>query len=191
MIASAALSAVKSFGTEDSLYDPEWTVEGIVTGKAGALVCMLYRKQMFDQLGGYDTRWRVGEDSDFFLRGVKAGWQFKRCPEPLYLYRRHANATTASNPARDLMEMQMNIVKYHPDLCALYLPQIMQFKEDRYLKLHDEYRHLHDEFHKLLALYQNLESGLHKADSASDRSLAASIRRKLIQIAGDKGQKNT
>lgn len=153
-------TAVQCFGDDDALYDQEWTMEGVLSGKAGALVCMLYRKAMFDQLDGYDTRWRVGEDSDFFLRGLKAGWSFVRKPEPLYRYRKHHTSATAAKPSRDLKEMQMNILKYHPELCSEHLTRIIEYKEDRYWTLHDEYKHLHDEFHKLLALYENLESGV-------------------------------
>ncbi|MBY0358808.1 MAG: glycosyltransferase [Candidatus Obscuribacterales bacterium] len=156
-------TAVKMFGAEDSVYAPEWTVNGILTGEAGALVCVLYRKTLFDQLEGYDTRWRVGEDSDFYLRAVAKGWLFQRLEKPLYLYRKHEESVTFHHAAKSQMEMGQNLLRYHKQLCEQHMEQMIAYKDKRYWDLDGEYKHLHSEFHKLLALYDNLNEGLKKA----------------------------
>lgn len=170
-------TAVKTVGDEDSIYGPEWTMSGILTGSAGALVCMLYRKSMFEQLGGYDTRWRVGEDSDFFLRALKVGWQFQRVEEALYFYRKHSGGTTSARPTRDLNEMTNNLLQYHHDLMAEHVDEVVKFKEERFWKLFDEYKHLHSEFHKLLELYNNLEKGVRNGNR--EPGLAARLKARL------------
>lgn len=170
-------TAVKNFGLEDSVYDPEWTVSGILCGKSGALVCMLYRRKIFEQIGGYDISWRVGEDSDFFLRASRRGWRFKKVDDPLYLYRKHAGATTAQYKSRDLKEMALNLLTHHKDLCQEHIEEVISFKEERYWELFDQYQHLDREFHKLLALYNDLESATR--DSSQKRSLLAKIADKL------------
>lgn len=155
-IVGGVYTSVRIFGDETGLYAPCWNVVDLVCGKAGALVCVLSRKKMFDQVGGFNPSWRVGEDSDYFVRCIKAGWQFKQVEEPLYNYRKHSTATTARNQARDMQEMVANLLRDHRDLYITYLDEVITFKEERFWKTQEEYRHLHDEFHKLLALYENL-----------------------------------
>jgi glycosyltransferase involved in cell wall biosynthesis len=158
-------TAVKMFGDRDEVYDPEWSVKGIVTGTGGALICLLYRRELFDSVGGYNPRWRVGDDSDFFLKACRKGFKIARLSEPLYLYRRHPASTTARSPQRDLMEMAIQVAQDHPDVMMEYLEDIIRYKEERYCKLEEEYSHLHREFHKLLEQYNQLEAGLQSAQA--------------------------
>ncbi len=156
-------TAVKMFGDRDEVYSPEWSVSGIVTGTGGALICLLYRRTVFDAIGGYNPRWRVGDDSDFFLKACRKGYKFKQLKEPLYLYRRHPASTTARSPQRDLMEMAIYLVQDHPDVMMEHLEEVIRYKEERYCKLEEEYSHLHSEFHKLLEQYNQLEAGLQQS----------------------------
>lgn len=160
---SGVYTAVQMFGDRDEVYDPEWSVQGIVTGTGGALICMLYRRTMFDAVGGYNPRWRVGDDSEFFMKACRQGFKIVRLQEPLYLYRRHPASTTARNPQRDLMEMAIYLVQDHPDVMMEYLEEIVRYKEERYCKLEEEYTHLHKEFHKLLEQYNELQAGVQSA----------------------------
>lgn len=153
-------TAVKMFGDKEDVYDPEWTVKGIVTGTGGALICLLYKREVFDRIGGYNPRWRVGDDSDFFLKACRAGYKIVQLKEPLYLYRRHPASTTARSPQRDLMEMAIYMAQDHPDVMMEHLEEIIRYKEERYCKLEEEYSHLHKEFHKLLDQYNQLQAGL-------------------------------
>lgn len=173
-IVGGVYTAVKIFGDETGVYSPQWNIIDLVCGRSGALVCVLSRKKMFDQVGGFNPAWRVGEDSDYFVRCTKAGWQFKKVEEPLYKYRKHSTATTANNQAKDMQEMVANLLRDHRDLYIEYLDEVITFKEERFWKSHEEYRHLHDEFHKLLALYENLLAGQQTASSC--RSLSAHLK---------------
>jgi glycosyltransferase involved in cell wall biosynthesis len=42
----------------------------------------LFRRQVFDALGGFDSRWRFVGDADFWLRAVLAGFRFSRLSSP-------------------------------------------------------------------------------------------------------------
>lgn len=178
---SAVYTSVKMFGDKDEVYDPEWSVKGIATGTGGALICLLYRRELFDKVGGYNPRWRVGDDSDFFLKAERKGFKIVRLQEPLYLYRRHPASTTARSPQRDLMEMAIYMAQDHPDVMLEYLEDVIRYKEERYCKLEEEYSHLHKEFHKLLDQYNQLQTGLQKGPE-TDPKLLSRIKAKVKRI---------
>ncbi len=52
----------------------------------------------FMKAGGYDLRYRIGEDYDLFLRLLELG-EIAMVPEVLYQYRYHRYSTTKKNPA--------------------------------------------------------------------------------------------
>lgn len=50
----------------------------------------LFKKEMWEQLGGYDEAMKSGyEDWDFWHRASKAGYTFKMIDEPIFFYRKH------------------------------------------------------------------------------------------------------
>lgn len=52
--------------------------------------CALFKKEMWEELGGYDENMRDGfEDWDFWLRATKAGYKVTVTPEALFFYRKH------------------------------------------------------------------------------------------------------
>lgn len=177
---SAVYTAVKMFGDKEEVYNPEWSVKGIVTGTGGALICMLYKRELFEAVGGYNPRWRVGDDSEFFMKAVRKGFNIVRLQEPLYLYRRHPASTTARNPQRDLMEMAIYLVEDHPDVMMEYLEDVIRYKEERYCKLEEEYTHLHKEFHKLLEQYNELQAGIQSG--AENPKLMSRIKAKVKRM---------
>lgn len=172
---------VKMFGDSEDIYDLEWSVAGCVTGSGGALICLFFRREVFEATGGYNPAWRVGEDADLFIKASRAGFKFARLDEPLYLYRRHPGATTALRPARDMMEMFVNLARDHKDVMMEHLEEIIRYKEERYCNLRDEYEHLHKEFHKLLSQYNQLEQATREA-SSQDRSLVSRIRARIKRV---------
>lgn len=50
--------------------------------------CSLFKKEMFEALGGYDESFRSYEDWDFWIRALAAGWKASHIPEPLFCYRK-------------------------------------------------------------------------------------------------------
>jgi glycosyltransferase involved in cell wall biosynthesis len=55
--------------------------------------CSLYKKTMWQKLGGYDENMREGyEDWDFWLRATQKGYIVKAIPEFLFFYRKHGRS---------------------------------------------------------------------------------------------------
>jgi glycosyltransferase involved in cell wall biosynthesis len=51
----------------------------------------LFKKECWEQVGGYDEKMKMGyEDWEFYIRVCQLGWQMHIIPEPLFLYRQHA-----------------------------------------------------------------------------------------------------
>ena len=73
--------------------------------------CSLYRKAMWEKLGGYDEDMRLGyEDWDFWLRATKAGYVVKTIPVVLFHYRKHGDSLVTKAIAN-----HHSIVKYMHD----------------------------------------------------------------------------
>jgi hypothetical protein len=52
---------------------------------------LLFRKECWEQTGGYDEKMKWGyEDWEFYLRVCQVGWKMHVIPEPLFWYRQHA-----------------------------------------------------------------------------------------------------
>jgi glycosyltransferase involved in cell wall biosynthesis len=63
----------------------------------------MFRREVFDQVGGYDENSEVGEDQDLFLRMAGLG-RVLTLPDVLYSYRYHASNATLINGARAVGE---------------------------------------------------------------------------------------
>lgn len=49
--------------------------------------CAVYRKKVWDDVGGYDETLRAWEDWDFWLSAAEKGFRFFYIPQPLFYYR--------------------------------------------------------------------------------------------------------
>lgn len=50
---------------------------------------LMYRKEVFEQLGGFDETLNTQEEYEFNLRCLQAGFKIGYCDQPLAIYRRH------------------------------------------------------------------------------------------------------
>nr|WP_321026242.1 glycosyltransferase [Clostridium neonatale] len=50
----------------------------------------MYRREAYDQVGGYRSEGVDPEDYNLFYRIIKSGWKAKRVPEPILKYRQHS-----------------------------------------------------------------------------------------------------
>lgn len=61
----------------------------------------IFRREMFDSLGGFDDRWRFVGDADFWLRGLLAGRRFERVAHPsVAAFRMHEHQLSQQHAAR-------------------------------------------------------------------------------------------
>lgn len=79
--------------------------------------CSLYRREVWESVGGYDPNKRnVGyEDWDFWISSAEKGFNAKRIPEPLFFYRIRRRSRFIEENQRDLQNKAL-IVLNHPNL---------------------------------------------------------------------------
>ncbi|PWB44012.1 MAG: hypothetical protein C3F12_12300 [Candidatus Methylomirabilota bacterium] len=77
--------------------------------------CSLYRRELFEAVGGYNTNLNAYEDWDFWLGALERGWTGALIPEPLFLYRKRANSMLAEANARR-EQLCVQIRANHPRL---------------------------------------------------------------------------
>jgi glycosyltransferase involved in cell wall biosynthesis len=71
--------------------------------RAGLSVCSaLARRELFERLGGFDPELRMGEDTDWFMRMMKAGEEYEILDDLLVHRRQHtSNLTRRSRPSQE------------------------------------------------------------------------------------------
>lgn len=72
---------------------------------------VVVRRRRFLETGGFDTKYKVAEDWELWLRMLKAGFRFAACPEPLVKFRIHPN--NQSRNALASLDEAMDILKRH------------------------------------------------------------------------------
>lgn len=83
----------------------------IVVNKNNPIIdpsCM-YRRDLFNKIGGYDNRWRLVPDFNLWVKAAKAGYKFSNFKEVLVYYRQHPNSVTNKS--------EMAVVREHFRMC--------------------------------------------------------------------------
>lgn len=91
-------------GRQEWIDPPPWLTRDVVYGELDGipLPSAVFRKQILDEIGGFDPTYRTGEDMDLLVRLREHGGKIVVLPE-LVLYRRfHGdNLTHVGRPAKD------------------------------------------------------------------------------------------
>lgn len=77
---------------------PPLALSTIVTDEEAVFVMTVFRRRVFETIGGFDETLRTNEDFDYWLRAALAGFRFGRNPEPLAWYRRRDDSLSADAP---------------------------------------------------------------------------------------------
>lgn len=94
----------------------EWDSVEIAAGNRQAYSSM-YRREVWDKVGGYRTNVRGYEDWDFWIGCAEAGFRGRRIPTPLLYYRTKADGVFHQAVAND-KTLRANIVLNHPSMYA-------------------------------------------------------------------------
>jgi glycosyltransferase involved in cell wall biosynthesis len=81
---------------------------------------VMFRREAFDKIKGYDERLPVGEDQDFFFKMTKVG-RVVTLPDDLYYFRYHSENTTLTTRAQGVRAIGERHQQNGHDLAALYL----------------------------------------------------------------------
>jgi glycosyltransferase involved in cell wall biosynthesis len=125
-------------------------------------VCIhsVFRRAVYDAIGGFDERLARSEDYDFWLRAAQAGFTFLRNPIPLAHYRRRTDSVSADEAA--MLEGVATVLGRTRETCldlplalAIIDRQVRRFRAGRFLVhakshlLRGEFRAAADEFQAL------------------------------------------
>jgi len=117
------------FGSANKIWpsDPFFPLALLVTNQQTNTT--LYRKRMWQDVGGYDGRMIHGYmDWEFWIRCTKLGWIGEQIDEPLFFYRRKADSVVMRAKKRDAT-IKEQILRLHPDLYDLaalpHLPEAL------------------------------------------------------------------
>lgn len=76
-------------------------LEAILSDEQAVFIMSVFRRRVYEVIGGFDETLRTNEDFDFWLRAAIAGFRFIRNDQPLGYYRRRDDSLSA-NPIRML-----------------------------------------------------------------------------------------
>ena len=68
----------------------------ILTDELSVFIMSVFRRRVYDTIGGFDEMLRTNEDFDFWFRAALAGFKFARNDQPLGHYRRRDDSLSAS-----------------------------------------------------------------------------------------------
>jgi glycosyltransferase involved in cell wall biosynthesis len=74
---------------------PPITLATIISDEEAVFVMTVFRRRVFETIGGFDESPGMSEDFDYWLRAALAGFRFARNPEPLAWYRRRDDSISA------------------------------------------------------------------------------------------------
>jgi len=77
--------------------------------------CALYRREVWEHIGGYRENVKAVEDWDFWIAAGAQGYYGKRIPRPLFMYRRH-DAGIFQEALRDFDRKQAQIIVNNSNL---------------------------------------------------------------------------
>ena len=101
-VAIVSANAINLGGAYDGL--PFWagtggvrrlTVTDIVRNEDAVCVMAVFRRSVFEQIGGFDPRFTGNEDYQFWLRAAIAGFVIAQQQQPLGWYRRRSGSTSS------------------------------------------------------------------------------------------------
>lgn len=76
---------------------PQPDLNGILADEFSIFVMSLFRRRVYETIGGFDESLRTNEDYDFWLRAAIAGFRFERNGVPLGYYRRRDDSLSAND----------------------------------------------------------------------------------------------
>lgn len=108
----------------------------LIEDETAVCVMALFRREVYDTIGGFDERLHCGEDYHFWLRAARAGFGIVQTPEPLGWYRRRPDGASANEGAmldgvRVVLQELRGICAGEPDLVDLIDAQLRRFERER------------------------------------------------------------
>jgi hypothetical protein len=74
---------------------PQPTLATILADETAIFIMSIFRRRVYETIGGFDEAFRTNEDYDYWLRAALAGFQFWRNDRPLCYYRRRDDSVSS------------------------------------------------------------------------------------------------
>ena len=101
--------------------------------------CFLYRRSVYEKVGGYTEDLFLAEDYDFWLR-VSAWFRLRPLHEDLYIYQHHNHSLTVEHRGRIKLATEQALARNLPQMKWASAPA----RGEAYLRLADQARARHD-----------------------------------------------
>jgi len=75
---------------------PEPDLSSILADEESIFIMSVFRREVYERIGGFDESMRTNEDYDYWLRAAIAGFRFARNDRPLGHYRRRDDSLSAT-----------------------------------------------------------------------------------------------
>jgi glycosyltransferase involved in cell wall biosynthesis len=112
---------------------PHPTLRNMLEDETAVFIMSIFRRRVYDTIGGFDESLRTNEDYDFWLRAAAAGFRFRRNDEPLGRYRRRDDSMSASDVRMltgivRVLEKNRPLIAERPAELAILESQIAHFR---------------------------------------------------------------
>lgn len=124
-VADVATPNGRTFGDEDQPLTTQPVTRRRLLANNCLVYASLYRRELFDRVGGYGPIKPGYEDWDFWLSALEHGAKFVHVAEPLFLYRKHG-ATMLAVADRHAMRLFATIASNHPKLFSKWRVRLGQ-----------------------------------------------------------------
>jgi hypothetical protein len=114
------------------------SLRDLLQNETSVCIMSVFRREVYDTIGGYDERLRCNEDYQFWIRVALAGFMIVQTPEPVGRYRRRPDSLSADEPVmldgivRVLEEARTRCADM-PEESQVIDRQIQRFKCDRFV----------------------------------------------------------
>jgi glycosyltransferase involved in cell wall biosynthesis len=160
------------------------TLLEIVENEDAICIMSVFRRAVFDRIGGFDTELRYCEDYAYWVRAAHAGFVFFVNPEPLAYYRRRSDSKSASEVAHlngvVLVYRHVGIVcQDRPVERAAIARQLARFERE-YVFITAKFHLLHGDFEAAAKRFEQLSGMTHRPATAMIARLSRHVPRALL-----------
>jgi GT2 family glycosyltransferase len=86
------------------------TLRDLIEHEDAMCIISMFRRDMWEAIGGFNTHLRRNEDYEFWLRAAIAGYRILRSLEPIAVYRRRDDSLSSDEP--EMLRGVMNVLRH-------------------------------------------------------------------------------
>lgn len=154
----AVYTQVRIFGDIEMDWIPDATMLNLMCG-IPIQSTVLFKREVFDAVGGYSTVIKRSPDVDFWIRVLHQGFKLKRIEKPLYFYRKYAGSLSDTGKLTEVEDLaHANPQIYLSNLEAVFLLEDQKFTQlmAEICELKNGFNQLYDGYLALVERYDDV-----------------------------------